>query len=150
MCARALNRGSGGCIGVGPQQKKSGEGSGERCTIFLHHFSEDWDGRVDRVADDVDNGIWADLCNTATPASQYQSTQGRLADPSARVATMPALMANRSSRVMPGFLGTPAGMTTRSHPASASKRWSCAISVSNHGSVVVFRNLVESCDAGWG
>lgn len=31
----------------------------------------------------------------------------------------PALMLNRSSRVMPGLRGTPAGMTTRSHPASA-------------------------------
>jgi len=31
----------------------------------------------------------------------------------------PALMLNRSSRVMPGFRGTPAGMSTRWHPYSA-------------------------------
>uniref|UniRef100_A0A0A9F8H4 Uncharacterized protein n=1 Tax=Arundo donax TaxID=35708 RepID=A0A0A9F8H4_ARUDO len=30
--------------------------------------------------------------------------------------TMLALMLKRSSRVMPGFLGTPAGMTTTSTP----------------------------------
>mmetsp|Transcript_1212 Transcript_1212/g.2609 ORF Transcript_1212/g.2609 Transcript_1212/m.2609 type:complete len:302 (+) Transcript_1212:103-1008(+) len=33
--------------------------------------------------------------------------------PSHRVRTMPALMLKRSSRVMPGLRGTPAGMTTR-------------------------------------
>lgn len=45
-----------------------------------------------------------------------------LAIASARVLTMPALMLNRSSRVMPGFLGTPAGIMTRSAPLSASGR----------------------------
>mmetsp|Transcript_6500 Transcript_6500/g.24528 ORF Transcript_6500/g.24528 Transcript_6500/m.24528 type:complete len:229 (-) Transcript_6500:341-1027(-) len=34
--------------------------------------------------------------------------------------TIPALIANKSSRDIPGFLGIPAGMTTRSHPVSAS------------------------------
>jgi len=38
---------------------------------------------------------------------------------SARVAQIPALMLKRSSRVIPGFLGTPAGMTTISAPLSA-------------------------------
>jgi hypothetical protein len=33
---------------------------------------------------------------------------------------MPALVLKRSSLVMPGFLGTPAGMTTTSAPDSAS------------------------------
>ena len=33
--------------------------------------------------------------------------------------TMPALIANRSSRVMPGLRGTPAGITTKSAPAMA-------------------------------
>jgi len=36
------------------------------------------------------------------------------------VRTMPALMLNRSSRVMPGLRGTPAGMITRSQPLRAS------------------------------
>lgn len=38
---------------------------------------------------------------------------------SIKVLTMPALMLKRSSRVMPGFLGTPAGMTTKSAPFKA-------------------------------
>ena len=38
------------------------------------------------------------------------------ATPAAREATMLALILKRSSLVMPGFLGTPAGMTTRSQP----------------------------------
>ena len=42
-----------------------------------------------------------------------------LATAAARAATMPALMENRSSRVMPGLRGTPAGMTTRSAPVRA-------------------------------
>merc|ERR1719341_74607 len=40
-----------------------------------------------------------------------------LAAAPARVATMEALVLKRSSLVMPGFLGTPAGMTTISAPA---------------------------------
>ena len=39
--------------------------------------------------------------------------------------TMPALMLNRSSRVMPGLRGTPAGMTTRSTPVSAAASCCC-------------------------
>jgi len=42
-----------------------------------------------------------------------------LAIAEARVFTIPALMLNRSSRVIPGFLGTPAGMITTSDPSSA-------------------------------
>uniref|UniRef100_A0A0A9EBJ8 Uncharacterized protein n=1 Tax=Arundo donax TaxID=35708 RepID=A0A0A9EBJ8_ARUDO len=38
--------------------------------------------------------------------------------------TMPALMLKRSSLVIPGFLGTPAGMITTSDPSSASPSWS--------------------------
>mmetsp|Transcript_8083 Transcript_8083/g.23117 ORF Transcript_8083/g.23117 Transcript_8083/m.23117 type:complete len:201 (-) Transcript_8083:64-666(-) len=38
------------------------------------------------------------------------------ATPAAREATMPALILKRSSLVIPGFLGTPAGITTRSQP----------------------------------
>ncbi|MPC15475.1 hypothetical protein E2C01_008267 [Portunus trituberculatus] len=34
----------------------------------------------------------------------------------ARLATMEALVLNRSSRVMPGLRGTPAGITTTSQP----------------------------------
>ena len=33
--------------------------------------------------------------------------------------TMPALMLKRSSRVIPGFLGTPAGIITISDPSNA-------------------------------
>ena len=40
-----------------------------------------------------------------------------------------ALMLNRSSRVMPGFLGTPAGMTTRSQPYSASDSFSAPVAL---------------------
>merc|ERR1712200_119590 len=39
-----------------------------------------------------------------------------LAAAAARLATMDALVLKRSSLVMPGFLGTPAGMTTISAP----------------------------------
>lgn len=35
---------------------------------------------------------------------------------------MEALVLKRSSRVMPGLRGTPAGMTTTSHPVRASLR----------------------------
>lgn len=38
------------------------------------------------------------------------------AQASAKVLTMPALMLKRSSRVMPGLRGTPAGMMTTSAP----------------------------------
>lgn len=41
------------------------------------------------------------------------------ATPSHSVFTMPALMLKRSSRVMPGLRGTPAGITTSSAPLSA-------------------------------
>ena len=40
-----------------------------------------------------------------------------------------ALMLKRSSRVMPGFLGTPAGMTTRSQPYSASDSFSAPVAL---------------------
>ena len=40
--------------------------------------------------------------------------------PSTRLLTMPALMLKRSSRVMPGLRGTPAGMMTRSQPVRQS------------------------------
>lgn len=43
-----------------------------------------------------------------------------LAHPSTRVCTMEALVLKRSSRVMPGLRGTPAGMTTTSAPVSVS------------------------------
>lgn len=43
-----------------------------------------------------------------------------LAIPSHKVFTIPAFMLKRSSLVMPGFLGTPAGIITRSMPVSAS------------------------------
>ncbi len=47
-------------------------------------------------------------------------TFGQLsATASTRLLTMPALMLNRSSRVMPGLRGTPAGMTTTSTPFKA-------------------------------
>ena len=42
-----------------------------------------------------------------------------LAMPSQRVRTIPALMLNKSSLVIPGFLGTPAGIMTRSIPVRA-------------------------------
>uniref|UniRef100_A0A2P2LTY8 Malate dehydrogenase n=1 Tax=Rhizophora mucronata TaxID=61149 RepID=A0A2P2LTY8_RHIMU len=38
---------------------------------------------------------------------------------SQRPLTIPALMLKRSSRVIPGFLGTPAGMITTSDPSKA-------------------------------
>ena len=63
---------------------------------------------------------------TAMNAFGQYSTQ-----PKAKVRTIPALILNRSSRVMPcyqsipGFLGTPAGITTISAPRKASANWSC-------------------------
>jgi len=42
-----------------------------------------------------------------------------LAIASQRPFTIPALMLKRSSRVIPGFLGTPAGMITTSAPSKA-------------------------------
>ena len=41
------------------------------------------------------------------------------AQASASPETMPALVLKRSSRVIPGFLGTPAGMTTTLQPFNA-------------------------------
>lgn len=48
-----------------------------------------------------------------------------LAIASQRVLTIPALMLKRSSLVIPGFLGTPAGMITRSIPIRASSNCCC-------------------------
>lgn len=45
--------------------------------------------------------------------------------PSQRVLTIPALILNRSSLVIPGFRGTPAGMITRSMPVRASSSRAC-------------------------
>ena len=44
------------------------------------------------------------------------------AQPSTSVLTMEALVLNKSSRVMPGLRGTPAGITTTSAPVRASAR----------------------------
>lgn len=52
--------------------------------------------------------------------------------------TIPALMLNKSSRVMPGLRGTPAGMTTTSAPLSASKSWSPAQTFASQGSNKAF------------
>ena len=38
--------------------------------------------------------------------------------------TIPALILNKSSLVIPGFRGIPAGMITKSHPVKASSIWS--------------------------
>jgi len=46
----------------------------------------------------------------------------RAAYPSTRVLTMPAFVLKRSSRVMPGLRGTPAGITTTLAPVSAASR----------------------------
>ena len=45
-----------------------------------------------------------------------------LATPSVSAFTMEALVLKRSSRVMPGLRGTPAGMTTTSQPSRALSR----------------------------
>ena len=47
-----------------------------------------------------------------------------MAAAAAIVATMEALVLNRSSLVMPGLRGTPAGMTTISAPARLASNWS--------------------------
>ena len=39
--------------------------------------------------------------------------------PVAKFLTIPALILNKSSRVIPGFLGTPAGIMTMSEPVRA-------------------------------
>lgn len=44
------------------------------------------------------------------------------AQPSTSVRTMLAFVLNRSSRVMPGLRGTPAGMTTTSAPVRVASR----------------------------
>lgn len=48
-----------------------------------------------------------------------------LAIPSQRVLTIPAFILKRSSLVIPGFLGTPAGITTRSIPVRALSSCGC-------------------------
>ncbi|WVZ23082.1 hypothetical protein V8G54_001626 [Vigna mungo] len=48
-----------------------------------------------------------------------------LAIPSLRVFTIPAFILNKSSLVIPGFLGTPAGMITKSMPVSALSSCGC-------------------------
>ena len=45
----------------------------------------------------------------------------------ANLATIDAFVLNKSSLVMPGFLGTPAGMTTISAPTRESLSWSSPI-----------------------
>ena len=42
-----------------------------------------------------------------------------LAHPVTKFLTIPALILKRSSRDIPGFLGTPAGITTKSEPVKA-------------------------------
>jgi len=49
---------------------------------------------------------------TLHSACQLKNSWQTLAQASMRVATMPALVLKRSSRVMPGLRGTPAGITT--------------------------------------
>ena len=126
--------------------------SGGRCTIFLHHFSEDWDGGVDRVADDVDDGIWADLCNTATPASQYQYTaRGEAGGPFGEGSDDASI---DGEQVVTSHARLPWNASWDDHQVTTSECFEkvilCGFCV-NHGSVgCLFRNLVVSCDASWG
>jgi hypothetical protein len=78
--------------------------------VCLHDFRNDWHGGVDGVADDGNDWFRGDL----RALGQY------LAQPVARVLTIPALMLKRSSRVIPGLRGIPAGMTTTEQPVRAS------------------------------
>ena len=50
---------------------------------------------------------------------QMQALGQTLAQFLTKLAIMPALMLNKSSRVMPGLRATPAGMTTTSQPSKA-------------------------------
>ena len=60
-------------------------------------------------------GLEMMLSSARGHASAHAATRSR---------TIPALILNRSSRVMPGLRGTPAGMMTTSHPLRASWSWS--------------------------
>ena len=125
---------------------------------LFEHLGRDRHRAVDRVADDLQHGLFEGVVcgrgrggalraargqheswrrarafasatrqarHTRTPPPQTHThpathTLGHaLAAASTRPLTMPALMLNRSSRVMPGLRGTPAGMMTRSQPLSA-------------------------------
>ena len=58
------------------------------------------------------------LCSSELMIASVASGQ-YLPHPSTSVFTMLAFVLNRSSRVIPGLRGTPAGMTTTSQPVSA-------------------------------
>jgi hypothetical protein len=82
--------------------------------MCLHDFRHNWDCGVYGVTDDGDNCVRVKLL----ALGQY------LAQPVARVLTIPALILKRSSRVMPGLRGIPAGMTTIEQPVRAAANWS--------------------------
>ena len=57
----------------------------------------------------------------STRLMMFTSAPGQFAATASHsVFTIPALISNRSSRVIPGLRGTPAGMMTRSQPFNAS------------------------------
>lgn len=58
------------------------------------------------------------------PACQRPRRNTHQLTPAPSAARAPALILNRSSRVMPGLRGTPAGMMTTCAPLSASPSWS--------------------------
>ena len=76
-------------------------------TGVLKHGLPDGHSAVDWVGDDC-----------------VYSVRAVLGCAAASVALMDPLVLNRSSRVMPGLRGTPAGTTTTSHPFRASPSWS--------------------------
>lgn len=66
---------------------------------------------------------WSDLINRIHQEQVLdRSPKTYSAQAEAKSRTMEALVLKRSSRVMPGLRGTPAGMTTMSHPVRASLR----------------------------
>ena len=97
-------------------------------TLLLEDLGEDGDGRVDRVGDDTDESLGA-VFGTGNSQISDDRGVGVLDDVSAmsiresdsRMGCAYDLgLTKRSSRVIPGFLGTPAGMMTSSAPVKAS------------------------------
>lgn len=86
--------------------------------VLLEDFSNDGDSGINGVGDDKEVSLGA----VSWKINMMPMADAYLAQAAARSRTMEALMLKRSSRVMPGFLGTPAGMTTTSQPSRACLR----------------------------
>ena len=85
--------------------------------MLLVDLGGDGDGRVDGVADDTDDGVGGGL---GTGSGELGDDGGVGVETEDFIDVVGYWVTYRSSRVMPGFRGTPAGMRTTSAPLTAS------------------------------